>query len=62
MSMCGREHYAVCHGNCVLDRKPCRLEGSCPIEIDNSPLLHDRNSSQRFIFTPLLTHSLEHLE
>jgi hypothetical protein len=62
MSLCGRQHYAVCHGNGVLDREPCRLERCCPIEIYNSSLLHDRDGSQCFVFIPLLAHSLEYFE
>jgi hypothetical protein len=62
MSMCCRQHYAVCHRNGMLDRQSSRLERSRAIEIYNLPLLHDRNSTQRVIFIPLLTDSFEHFE
>ncbi len=62
MPMCRRQHYAICHGNGMLDRQARRLERSRAIEIYNFPLLHDRDSSQRVVFIPLLADSLEHFE
>ena len=62
MSLCGRQHYAVCHGNGMLDRQSSRLERSRAIEIYNFTLLHDGNRSQRVVFVPLLANSLEHFE
>jgi hypothetical protein len=62
MSLRSREHYAVRHRYPVQDRKPRGFYGGRPVEIYDTPLLHNRDGSQRLVLTALLANPLEDLK
>jgi hypothetical protein len=62
MSLRGCEHYAVCHRYPVQDRKSRGFYGRRPVEIDDAPLFHNGDGSQRVVLAALLANPLEHLK